>query len=140
MSCVGFFTPQQLARVRAAAADPRPVSSFTAPEASESKRRRVVDMADSSDPVVRSAAAASYLASGELLARLAADIDVGVRCAVAKNPHATPEVLTTLAGDDHTGVRGWVASNPGVPAAVLEALSADDDATVRSVAEWAGRW
>ncbi len=53
MSCVGFFTTEQLARVRAAGDDPRPVSTFRSPRASTSKRRRVAEMATSPDPVVR---------------------------------------------------------------------------------------
>lgn len=140
MSCVGFFTPEQLARVRAAADDPRPVSAFTAPEASTSKRRRVADMATSSDASVRAAAASSSLASPDVLGLLAGDVEPAVRCAVARNPAAPPQVLDQLAADAHETVRGWVAANPAADHALVDRLVADPSPTVRSVAAWARRW
>ncbi len=110
MSCVGFFTPEQLARVRAAGDDPRPVSTFRSPEASASKRRRVAEMARSPDPRVRAAAAGSSLAAAEVLQ------------------------------DADETVRGWVAANPASSPDLLERLCDDSSPTVRSVAAWAQCW
>ena len=140
MSCVGFFTPEQLARVRAAGDDPRPVSTFRSPEASASKRRRGAEMARSPDPRVRAAAAGSSLAAAEVLQRLAADPDLGVRAAVARHPASPPDLLDRLATDADETVRGWVAANPASSPDLLERLCDDSSPTVRSVAAWAQCW
>lgn len=114
MSCVGFFTSEQLRRVREAAADPRPVSTFASPDVTPAKVARVKAMADSGDPRIRESAALSYIARADVLQQLSSDAD--------------------------PGVRGWVAANPGVPDGVLDDLALDDDVTVQAVVEWARGW
>lgn len=140
MSCVGFFTPQQLARVRAAAADTTPVSSFRSPPATEAKVERVRVMARSADPRIRESAALSHLADRAVLSILAADRERSVRCCAARNERAPADVLEVLAADVDAGVRGWVAANASTPVAVLEQLVHDPDPTVQAVVAWAARW
>lgn len=140
MSCVGFFTPRQLARVRAAAADTTPVSSFRSPAATEGKIDRVRSMAGSADPRIRESAALSSLADRAVLSTLAVDRERSVRCCVARNEHAPADVLELLAADTDAGVRGWVAANASTPPSVLERLADDADPTVQAVVAWAARW
>lgn len=140
MSCVGFFTPEQLRRVREAALDPRPVSTFRSPDASEAKVERTRAMAVSADPRIRESAALSSLVPESVLAELAADPQRSVRCCVARNARCPSEVLARLAADDDAGVRGWVAANPAVSKQLLGQLATDEDQTVRAVVDWAVAW
>lgn len=145
MSCVSFGSTgdqgrRWLERLRAAAADERPVAEFKSPEVSEAKVRRVRLLAESADPKIRESAALSYVAPPDLLAQLAEDSDTGVRCCVARNERTPVAVLGRLTADTHAGVRGWVATNPVASAELLSQLVDDSDAAVRAVARWAGRW
>lgn len=145
MSCVSFGSTgdggrRWLERLRAAAADTRPVSSFRSPEVTDAKVRRVRALALAKDPKVRESAALSYAAPLDVLVALASDTESGVRCCVARNEHTPGAVLDTLGSDEHAGVRGWVAANPSVEPATLERLVDDTDDAVRAVAAWAGRW
>jgi len=140
MSCVSFGGEGWLERLRAAAADPRPVAAFLSPEVTDAKVRRVRLLAESHDPKIRESAALSYLAPPDLLTVLAADENPGVRCCVARNEHTPSDVLELLAADADHGVRGWVAANPVVPLTALELLEADAEEMVRSLASWARGW
>ncbi|WP_375001701.1 hypothetical protein [Aeromicrobium sp. CTD01-1L150] len=140
MSCVGFFTPEQLRRVREAAADPRPVSTFASPDVTPAKVARVEAMAGSGDVRVRESAGLSYVAQTDVLQKLAGDAETSVRCCVARNERTPGDVLERLSTDADAGVRGWVAANPVVPDHVLDALAGDEDVTVRAVVEWAKGW
>jgi len=140
MSCVSFGGRGWLERLRAAATDDQPVSTFRSPAATETKSRRVRLLAAAAEPRIRESAALSPLASEDVLRRLAEDEETSVRCCVARNGLTPPDVLHQLAADPAASVRGWVAANPSVAPATLHRLDADADATVRGVARWARGW
>ncbi len=144
MSCVSFWSGPDggrawLERLRAAAEDPRPVSTFRSPDISDAKIARIRQLATSSDAKIRESAALSRQASGDLLNDLSHDADMGVRCCVARNERTPLAVLRRLAHDRNAGVRAWVAANPGARE-LLNDLQHDTNETVRLVAAWATRW
>lgn len=144
MSCVSFWSGPDggrawLQRLRAAAEDPRPVSTFRSPDVSDAKVARIRQLAASTDPKIRESAALSQLATGDLLDKLSHDDEVGVRCCVARNQRTPLAVLLRLAHDGNAGVRAWVAANPSARE-LLDDLQHDTSETVRLVAAWATRW
>lgn len=106
MSCVGFWTESQRARLRLAALDPRPVSSFRSPQTTDSKRQRIRLLALDPRSQIRESAAL-HSDEGSVLATLAKDGDPGVRAAVARNPRCPHVVREALASDGDDIVRGW---------------------------------
>ena len=140
MSCVSFTGDGHLARLRAADADLRSVSTFRSPAVTPGKVQRLRDLAASADPKIRESAALAYATPVEVLRALAVDDDLGVRFAVARNDHAPAEVLWLLAADASPGVRAWVAANPGATSELLDTLADDPDRTVRDLVTWALGW
>ncbi|RST04401.1 hypothetical protein EF910_17915 [Streptomyces sp. WAC07149] len=92
--------------------------------------------ADSPEPLVRAAAAASVTDEPPgLLARLTADRDPTVREFLAMNEHLTPELFAVLAEDPEPRVRSSVVDHwRHAPEPVRRALLTDSDPNIRRAA------
>lgn len=140
MSCISFLSPKDRKRLRSSTNDGQPLSSFTSPEVTEGKRRRLRQLAFSTDPKIRESAALAYHCPSDVLERLTQDPEVGVRCCAARNSNTPAEMLAQLAADPSAGVRGWVAANPSASPEVLDLLTNDESPVVRDLVTWARQW
>lgn len=140
MSCIRFNTPAQHAQIQQALLEGRsgeePVAKFLSPTVTESKVKRIVEMAKDANPKIRESAALSYHAPLAVYETLATDSDQGVRECLARNTHTPCDVLRTLATDASERVRAFVAVNYSVPEDAMETLSQDDSELVRALVQW----
>jgi hypothetical protein len=111
-------------------------SAHPAPPVTDSKIKRLRQLAASPNPKIRESVASSYHAPADLFATLAADPDPGVRGWLARNENVPCDILRGLADDESEIVRGWLALNFYVPADVMEQLATDESETVRSLVAW----
>ena len=88
-------------------------------------------MADSTDPLVRSMAAADTRASEALLDRLSTDDNTLVRRAVAGNASTSDVRLEEMVSDPNAHVRQSLGRNPRAPRWVLRKLARDPSEFVR---------
>lgn len=140
MSCIRFNTPAQRQQMRDAApsmmSPEQAASLHPAPAVTESKIRRLRDLAASPDPKIRESVASSRHAPADVLASLSRDRDVGVRAWVARNPVVPLDILSLLVDDESETVRGWLAVNPQSPSETFERLASDSSDTVRGLVAW----
>jgi hypothetical protein len=88
---------------------------FSKPDATESKRRRLVTMARSPKSKVRAAAAGNPNTPAWVLEELADDPDVEVRRWVARNQATDPLLLKIMGGiDPDPGIRAFAKNRSSV--------------------------
>lgn len=133
MSCIRITTDAMREQIKQGAPSD-PVSQFLSPPLTDSKIKRVTEMANSDNPKIREAAALSHQAPVEVFHKLAEDNMVSVRECLARNYHLPENIIVKLSTDQEERVRAFIASNPTTPKQVLLILAQDRSQLVQKIA------
>jgi hypothetical protein len=133
MSCIRITTDAMREQIKRGTTS-EPVSQFLSPPLTDSKIRRVTEMANSDNPRIRESAALSYQAPVEVFEKLANDKAQSVRECLARNYYLPENIATKLSADSEERVRAFVASNPNTPKQVLHILADDTSELVQKIA------
>jgi len=143
MSCIRFSTPAQMRQLRDVAPSmltrEQASALHPAPAVTESKIRRLRQLAGHANPKIRESVASSPHAPADLLSALAHDVEASVRGCLARNEHAPVGILRALSTDRSETVRGWIAVNPRTPCDALDLMGADRSNIVHGLLRWRER-
>lgn len=136
MSCIRFNTETMRNQFAFADCEVEPVSGFTSPTFSESKKFRLHSMVTSDNPKIRESVALMRGLTNADFKLLARDEEATVRRCVARNSDAPPSVLKSLMLDADEAVRGFVVTNKATHWYVALGLLFDPSEKIRSLARW----